>query len=229
MTPVPFRIAGALVGGLKSETLVKNDMAGRIFPDIRPMGFDEAVRQALEEIAERQVTSSWCDSSAMAACDVQGRERISKAVFKEERVFLFERGRERQVFDAAQSIGGPNGWFAFDRLWKVRGFVDKLFGGPGLNRGRRDPVRLRLGDSLDFWKVVDFKEGKRILLANQMKVPGEAWLEFAVEEGRLVQTAHFLPKGIWGRLYWVLMKPFHALIFGAMGRAILRKAAASDS
>jgi hypothetical protein len=226
MTPVPYRIAGALVNGLKSESVAKNNMAAGIFPEIRPAGFEEAVRRALSEMTERQVASSWCDSSGMASCDISGREEISDAVLREKREFPFEKGREKQVFDAAQSIGGSNGWFAYDWLWRLRGFVDKLLGGPGLNRGRRDPARLRLGDSLDFWKVVDYREGKRILLANQMKVPGDAWLEFAVEDGRLVQTAHFLPRGLWGRLYWIIMKPFHALIFGSMGRAIIRKAGA---
>ncbi len=228
MTPVPYRVAGALVGGLKSESLVRNDAAARIFPDIKPLGFDEAVRRALDEIAANQVISAWCDSSGMAACDVKGRERIAEAVFTDVKVFPFEGGREREVFDAAESIGGVNGWFAYNWLWKVRGFADKLVGGPGLSRGRRDPLRLRIGDSLDFWKVVDYRDGKRILLANQMKVPGEAWLEISVADGRLLQTAHFLPRGVWGRLYWILMKPFHALIFGGMGRGIIRKALTSD-
>jgi len=106
--------------------------------------------------------------------------------------------------------------------------ADKLVGGLGLNRGRRDPESLRIGDSLDFWKVSDLRENRRLLLLAQMKVPGKAWLEFAIEGEELVQTAYFLPKGLGGRLYWWAMKPFHALIFGRMiKRAVARSGAES--
>ncbi len=224
VTPVPFRVAGALVEGLGSETVARNDLAGRLFPEIEPAGFEESVGRALGEITANQVVSAWCDSSAMDVCDIRDRDATSRAVLRDERVFPFEPGLEKRIFDVVQSVGGDTGWYAYDRLWRLRGFADKVLGGPGLNRGRRDPKRLRPGDSVDFWKVVDLREGRRLLLANQMKVPGEAWLEYAVERGRLVQTAHFLPRGLAGRLYWILMAPFHALIFGAMGRAIVREA-----
>jgi hypothetical protein len=227
MTPVPYRVAGALVEGLSSETVARNDLAGKLFPEIKPAGFEAAVRRALGEIEANEVVSAWCDSSALAACDIKDRQGISRAVLRDRRAFPFEPGLEARVFAAVESIGGETGWYAYDLLWRARGFADKVLGGPGLNRGRRDPKRLRPGDSLDFWKVVDIRAGKRLLLANQMKVPGEAWLEYAVEDGRLVQTAHFHPRGLWGRLYWVLMAPFHALIFGAMGRAIVREARSS--
>jgi uncharacterized protein YbjT (DUF2867 family) len=224
MTPVPYRIAGALVNGLKSESVARNDLAARIFPDIKPVDFDTAVRRAIGEVSDSQVVSAWCDSSAREVCDVEGRARIGEKVLRDERFFAFQGISPSQVFKAAQAIGGENGWYAYDWLWKIRGGVDKVLGGPGLNRGRRDQTTLRVGDSLDFWKVVDLRDGERILLANQMKVPGEAWLEFVVRDDTLIQRAHFLPRGLWGRVYWSLMKPFHALIFESMGRAIVRRA-----
>ncbi len=227
VTPVPYRISGALVDGLSSETVAGNDLARGLFPEIRPAGFDDAVRGALDETVRKEVLSAWCDSSAMAVCDIRDRDTVSRAVLKETRTFPFEPGRERRVFDIVEAIGGETGWYAHNWLWRLRGFVDKVLGGPGLNRGRRDSKGLRPGDSVDFWKVVDIKKGRRLLLANQMRVPGEAWLEFRVETGRLIQTAHFHPRGLAGRLYWLAMTPFHALIFGAMGRAVVHRAVSS--
>lgn len=228
MTPVPFRIAGALVEGLRSESVARNDLAAALFPGIKPAGFEEAVRTALAEVAEGQVLSAWCDSSAGAACDVSGRDVVAARVLREERSFPFPADLPAgRVFDAVQAIGGRNGWYAYDLLWEIRGAADKLLGGPGLNRGRRDPAALRLGDSLDFWKVVDYRPGRRVLLANQMKVPGQAWLDFVIDGRTLFVKALFLPRGLWGRLYWVLMKPFHALIFGSLGTAVIRRAKAA--
>jgi uncharacterized protein YbjT (DUF2867 family) len=224
MTPVPYRIAGALVNGLKSESVVQNDLATRIFPDIKPVNFDTAVRQAIGEVSDNKVVSAWCDSSAREVCDVEGRARIGDKVLRDEQFFPFQGISSTRVFNTAQAIGGENGWYAYNWLWKIRGGVDKVLGGPGLIRGRRDPKMLRVGDSLDFWKVVDLRDGERILLANQMKLPGEAWLEFLIRDDTLIQKAYFVPRGLWGRIYWFLMKPFHTLIFGAMGQAILRRA-----
>lgn len=131
----------------------------------------------------------------------------------------------QSVFDEFQSIGGRAGWLAFNWLWRLRGFMDKIAGGPGLSRGRRDARELRVGDSLDFWKVLDLKKNKHLLLVSQMKVPGKAWLEFSIEGRTLVQTAFFLPKGLAGRLYWYSMKPAHALIFKRLAKRIIEKAA----
>lgn len=102
--------------------------------------------------------------------------------------------------------------------------MDIIFAGPGLSRGRRDPRRLRIGDGLDFWKVVDLKPNKRLLLVNQMKVPGKAWLEFSIEGANLIQTAYYYPKGLWGRLYWYLTKPLHKLIFPDIVQGIIKRA-----
>jgi uncharacterized protein YbjT (DUF2867 family) len=224
ITPVPSSIAGALIQGLKSETTVQNQNAREYFAGIRPLSYEEAFRSALEEIERKQVVSRWCDSSAQTTCDIEGRDRPEEAVTRESISAEFGDMPADAVFAVVESIGGDNGWFTYDWLWRLRGFIDILFAGPGLSRGRRDPDRLRVGDGLDFWKVVDLKPGKRLLLANQMKVPGKAWLEFSIEGSRLTVTAHFYPNGLWGRLYWLITKPLHRLIFPDIAKGIIRKA-----
>jgi len=224
MTAVPSRIARALIEGLRSETIAQNDNAKRFFPDIHPVSFDEAIRQALDETENNQVLSRWCDSSAREVCDIKNEDHIAKAVVRDVQRENFGKIPLQKVFDAAQSIGGENGWFRFDWLWRLRGFIDKILGGYGLRRGRRDPFKLRVGDNLDFWKVIDIQEGKRILLLNQMKVPGKAWLEFSLANQTLTQTIHFLPRGLWGRMYWWLTTPLHILVFKDLAKGIVKKA-----
>ncbi|MFZ2054132.1 MAG: SDR family oxidoreductase [Candidatus Aminicenantales bacterium] len=227
MTPVPYPIAKALIQGLKSETTIQNDNARKYFPGILPLPYDESFRRALDEIEKKQVVSRWCDSSAQSTCDIEGRDRPEEAVTRESISADFGAVPADAVFAVVESIGGNNGWFTYDWLWRLRGFIDIVFAGPGLSRGRRDPERLRIGDGLDFWKVVDLKPGKRLLLVNQMKVPGKAWLEFSIEGSQLIVTAHFYPKGLWGRLYWIFTKPLHKLIFPDIAKGIIRKAKSS--
>ena len=221
MTPVPFPIAGALVQGLKSETTIQNDNARIYFPRIHPLSYEESFRRALDEIEKNQVISRWCDSTANKTCDIEGLDRLESAVYREKISADFGALPADSVFSVVESIGGDNGWFTYHWLWRLRGFIDILFAGPGLSRGRRDPDRLRIGDGLDFWKVVDIKPGKRLLLYAQMKVPGEAWLEFDVQPDQLVQTAHFLPRGILGRLYWYLVLPLHHFVFNNLARTVV--------
>ena len=223
-TPVPYAIAAALVEGLRSETLVQNDHARRFFPQIQPLSYEEAVKRALAEIEQQQVLSRWCDSSAGAVCDIGGQDDMSTAFLRDRRVVACGDLPPAAVFAAACSLGGERGWFTYNFLWRLRGFIDKLAGGYGLNRGRRHPSELRIGDALDFWKVADLKPGKRLLLAAQMKLPGKAWLEFDIQNGQLVQTAYFYPKGVWGRLYWYAVLPLHSLVFGDLARSILARA-----
>jgi hypothetical protein len=128
------------------------------------------------------------------------------------------------VFQSVKAIGGHSGWFSYHFLWQFRGFLDKLFGGYGLSRGRREVRDLRIGDALDFWKVVDIKENRRLLLLAQMKLPGKAWLEFDIQPDQLVQTAHFLPKGLLGRLYWYSVLPLHNLVFNDLARKVVARA-----
>ncbi len=223
-TPIPFKIAGALVDGLKSETLVLNDNASRFFPEITPVSYHEAVHKAIQEIEEKQVVSRWCDSSGGAVCDIKGQGDPDAAILRDRREYALDGVSPEAVFTVACSLGGEFGWFHFSFLWRLRGLIDKLLGGYGLNRGRRQTGQLRIGDSLDFWKVADIRVNKRLLLLAQMKVPGRAWLEFDIHPDKLIQTAHFLPKGLWGRIYWYSVVPLHNLVFTDLARQIVRTA-----
>ena len=129
-----------------------------------------------------------------------------------------------KVYQAFIGIGGENGWFDFDFLWELRGIIDKLIGGVGLKRGRRSQCDLRISDCLDFWKVVDLKKDERLLLYAQMKLPGEAWLEFKIKDNKLIQSAYFYPKGVLGRLYWYALIPLHYFVFNNMIKSIIKKA-----
>ncbi len=224
-TPVPYRIASALVEGLKCETILQNDNAARLYPEVQPVPFKMAVTKAMAELENNQVLSRWCDSSGGEACDIKDFDNPAGAVLRDTRIVPYSRGELQQdVFRAACSVGGPNGWFRYNLLWRLRGLLDKLVGGYGLNRGRRLDRDLRVGDALDFWKVVDLREGKRLLLYAQMKLPGQAWLEFDVQPDCLVQTAHFLPRGLLGRLYWYAILPLHHFVFSDLARTVVRSA-----
>ena len=224
-TPVPYKIAAALVEGLKSETVQQNDNALRYFPGIRPLSFDESVRRAIKEIEDEQVISRWCDSSGGEVCDIISQDDPSSAIIRDRRVVDFGDLDPEKVFKAACAVGGERGWYKYNILWRLRGSIDKVVGGYGLNRGRRLRGELRIGDALDFWKVADIKPNKRLLLLAQMKLPGKAWLEFIIDNKQLIQTAHYYPRGILGRLYWYATQPFHNLVFQDLAEKIVQQAA----
>ncbi len=223
-TPVPLKMATALIEGLKSPTLIQNDNAWQFFPKIQPISFAESIERAIMELEQNQVLSRWCDSSAGEVCDIKDQTDIDTAILHDRRTFFFGATPHEKIFAAACSVGGEQGWFNFHVLWRLRGLMDKLLGGYGLSRGRRQAGQLRVGDALDFWKVADIKKGKRLLLLAQMKLPGKAWLEFDIKKDHLIQTAHFYPKGVWGRLYWYAVLPFHHLVFKDLGEQIVAQA-----
>lgn len=216
-TPVTFSVAKALVEGLSSETVKTNNRAEELFPEITPESYEESFDRAINAIKNHQVISSWCDSSGGKVCDVPFVHNISKAVYKDRYVEDIPEGLEPStVFDRIKAIGGAHGWHAYNILWKIRGLIDKFTGGYGLNRGRRDDDALRIGDSLDFFKVADIVDGKRLLLQAQLQLPGDGWLEYQVVDNYVILTAFFYPKGIIGRLYWYAMLPFHIVIYKKM-------------
>ena len=222
-TPVPFTIAKALIEGLKSEVVIQNQNARKYFPKIVPMSYEDAVKSAIKEIEENQVISRWNDKGD-GVWEKVGQKEISKAIFidrKEEDISNIEPSK---VYQSFIGIGGENGWFDFDFLWELRGIIDKLIGGVGLKRGRRSQCDLRISDCLDFWKVVDLKENERLLLYAQMKLPGSAWLEFKIQDNKLIQSAYFYPKGVLGRLYWYVLIPLHYFVFNNMIKSIVKKA-----
>ncbi|MBU1404858.1 MAG: SDR family oxidoreductase [Proteobacteria bacterium] len=228
-TPIPYRMAAALVEGLRSETVIQNDHAQRHFPGITPRSYESAVKAAIAELEQDLVISRWCDSSTEPFCDIKHQDNPGAPILRDQREIPLHGLDPAFVYAAVKGIGGAHGWGAYNMLWQIRGFLDKLSGGYGLNRGRRQQKELRVGDALDFWKVADLKENKRVLLVAQMKVPGKAWLEFDIQDDRLVQTAHFHPRGLLGRLYWYAVLPFHELVFKNLAEKIVAHAAAHSS
>lgn len=224
-TPVPYTVARSLIEGLSSEVVIQNNNAKAYFPDIHPIDFEAAVKKAIREMEENQVFSRWSDAGGEHdAWEQQHKNDPSSSVLMDRQSVKLEGLTKETVYRTFCSIGGKEGWFGYDWLWELRGWMDKLIGGAGLNRGRRDTYRLRVGESVDFWRVEDLQVNERLLLYAQMKVPGKAWLEFKITDDQLVQTAYFYPKGLWGRLYWYLLTPIHYLVFGNMIRSIIKKA-----
>ncbi len=222
-TPVPYAVAKALVEGLKSEVIIQNDHAKKYFPNILPISYEDAVANAIKEIEENQVISRWNDK-ADDVWEKNSQNELSKAIFIDRKEMDISNIEASKVYQAFIGIGGENGWFDFDFLWELRGIIDKLIGGVGLKRGRRSQCDLRISDCLDFWKVVDLKKDERLLLYAQMKLPGEAWLEFKIKDNKLIQSAYFYPKGVLGRLYWYALIPLHYFVFNNMIKSIIKKA-----
>jgi uncharacterized protein YbjT (DUF2867 family) len=223
MTPIPASIARTLIEGLRHETVCENKDALDLF-DIRPMGFEEAVRLALARVAEHSVETSWTDASTTPSLPM-----IDASHLRTDLRSVACRTSTKQLFSVVASIGGNNGWYYADWLWKIRGFIDQQLGGVGLRRGRRHPHEVAVGDALDFWRVEGYVENQLLLLRAEMKVWGRAWLEFRVEDkgkgmARLVQTARYYPRGLLGFAYWYLIYPIHALVFSGMSKAIVRRA-----
>jgi hypothetical protein len=226
-TPVPYNVAKSLIEGISSEVVIQNDNAKTYFPHIRPASFQDAVQKAIEEMENNQVFSRWSDAGGgVDLWEEQHTDDPSTAILTDRQRMPLNDLSKEALFRTFCSIGGNEGWFGYDWLWKIRGAMDKLIGGAGLNRGRRDPYTLRIGESVDFWRVEDLIPNERLLLHAQMKVPGKAWLEFKLQGGEFIQTAYFYPRGLWGRLYWYLLTPVHYLVFRNMIRAIYQKATA---
>jgi uncharacterized protein YbjT (DUF2867 family) len=190
--------------------------------------YEEAIEMAFKRIEQNMVVSSWKDAASSSLSDLEISEYIEVphyGCYKDKRFVEINPDNLEEVADRFFGIGGSNGWYYADSLWHLRGFIDKLFGGVGLKRGRRSESEIQPGDALDFWRVllVD-RRNHRLLLFAEMKLPGEAWLEFSIVRNKyqciLTQTATFRPHGIVGRNYWFLMLPFHYFIFRNMIKRI---------
>jgi uncharacterized protein YbjT (DUF2867 family)/uncharacterized protein YndB with AHSA1/START domain len=224
ITPIPRTIIEPLIEGISRPLLADTSKATALFPDIRPVSYREAVERAFSRVSARAVESRWSDAlgsdRAYALRDREGMLEETRTVHVD--------ATPDQVFRAFSRLGGEQGWLAYNALWRVRGFLDRLAGGPGLRRGRRDPDVLLEGEAVDFWRVEAVERPRLLRLRAEMKMPGKAWLEFmAVPEGsgtRLVQTALFAPRGLSGLLYWYAMYPAHRFIFGDMVNAVARLA-----
>lgn len=222
VTSTSFQLAQALVDSMKVEVIGKSSNINDHIA-ITPMTYRTAVELAFQKIQQNSVVSSWKDAVSSGVFKDQLSKHIELPQYG-----CFKDVRSRKIKDEKFTInqiwgiGGRNGWYSFNGLWKIRGYVDKLFGGVGLRRGRTHDTYLEPGDPLDFWRVLlaDKKE-KRLLLFAEMKLPGEAWLEFKIVKDRLYQRAVFRPKGVLGRLYWYMVLPFHAFVFKGMINALV--------
>jgi uncharacterized protein YbjT (DUF2867 family) len=229
MTPVNAGIVYPLIEGLRNEVVVRDDLARSLFPAIVPVDYDTAVRQALDGLAAGQVETTWTDSMTSSGGDVRPVELVSDKGMQIERRQQLVAAPAADVFAIFSGLGGERGWLYANRLWRLRGIADRVVGGPGFRRGRRHPDEVRVGDALDFWRVEALEPGRLMRLHAEMKLPGEAWLQFEAQprdDGQtlLTQTAFMAPKGVSGLLYWYGMYPFHGAIFGNMIRAIAERA-----
>jgi uncharacterized protein YbjT (DUF2867 family) len=232
VTPVPASIARPLIDGLRNPVVVRGDAARRAFPDIVPIGYDEAVRRALDRYSSAGPQTTWFD-----AYDVRklpgNFAGTTQGMLIDRREVLTNASRA-SLFAVFTSLGGRRGWLYADFLWELRGVMDRLVGGIGTRRGRRSPTELRPGDAVDFWRVEAYERGRLLRLRAEMRLPGHAWLEFEAlphEAGGncLRQTAFFEPRGLFGYAYWYSVLPFHALIFGNMSRRIALEAERLDA
>lgn len=223
VTPVYARIGRKLIQSIVHSTVVRDDAALKVF-DIRPMGIDEALRHAIANEEQRFAATRWSDALSSSGempswVGVRFRERLIDS-------------RTAQVstspdvaFRPIERIGGETGWYAWNWLWRLRGTLDLLVGGVGMRRGRPSSETLRVGDTVDFWRVESFEPNRHLRLVAEMKLPGRAWLQFDVggagSSATIRQTAIFDPKGLSGLAYWYALYPLHLLVFGGMLRRIV--------
>ena len=241
VTPVPTALARPLVHSLISEVVAdpKKSISGLISPP--PEGLlqvNQAIELALSRTTQNQVESRWSDATQPTAPWQKAQSDpawAGETIYRDHREKIVETSRAN-LWKSVEQIGGENGWYGADFLWWARGLVDRLFGGVGLRRGRRSPDTLRIGDSLDFWRVENLEPGVSLKLYAEMILPGKAWLEFKIEEvevdgakmRKISQDATFSPRGLGGQLYWFAVSPFHVLIFPRMLANLVRSANRKD-
>ncbi len=227
VTSTSYMLAINLVNSMKIEVVAKDNSLEKML-GIKPISYKEAVRLAFQRIEQNNVVSSWKDSLISSSTESSLSSHVEVPTHG---CFFDKREKEitanvDQVLNNIWSIGGERGWYYGDWLWNLRGFLDKLFGGVGLRRGRTNQNDIHAGDTLDFWRVLAAdKQNKRLLLYAEMKLPGEAWLEFKIvkknDKHFLQQTATFRPKGLLGRLYWYSVLPFHYFVFDGMAENVI--------
>lgn len=228
VTSTSYSLATNLVNSMKTEVVARDNSLGEML-QIESISYKDAVRMAFQKIEQNNVLSSWKDALVSSYADNSLLEHIkvpANGCFYDKRRKLIT-GDPEQVLENIWQIGGERGWYYGDWLWHIRGIMDKFAGGVGLRRGRTNPRQIYTGDTLDFWRVLAAdKQNRRLLLYAEMKLPGEAWLSFHIEENNqqhwLIQQATFRPKGLAGRLYWYAVMPFHFFVFDGMANNIIR-------
>lgn len=222
VTSTNYTLARSLVDSLRNDAYVQDNSIESVIPH-QCITYEEAVSLAFSKIEQNSVISSWKDSLVSGTMNLNYMDFIQipeHGVLTDKQRLRFDRD-PAEVLENIWSIGGNRGWYKTDFLWRIRGLMDKMVGGVGLRRGRRSPNDVKAGDTIDFWRVlVADKQNKRLLLYAEMKLPGEAWLQFKICEepdgNYLEQLAAYRPDGLVGRLYWYAVLPFHFIIFGGM-------------
>jgi hypothetical protein len=233
VTPVPAGLAKPLVGSLVHEVVCKEHDIAEWVPDPPEglIGFERAVQLALARIGDSDVATRWSSAStAGAPSDPLPSDPAwaGGTLYVDERSTVVAATPE-SLWSVIEGIGGDTGWYSWKLAWRVRGVLDRLSGGPGLRRGRRSASELRVGDSLDWWRVEELDDGRLLRLRAELRLPGLAWLDLVVETEpaggtRFRQKAYFHPRGLLGHLYWAAVYPFHGVVFGGMQRNIARAA-----
>ena len=218
VTSTSYALAANLVDSMKVNVICQENNLKDLL-GITLINYEDAIRRAFESVEQHQVVSSWKDALNTTTLNQNLARYLEVPVFgcfKDDRKVKIN--QPEQVLERIWSIGGVNGWYYGNWLWEIRGFIDQLFGGVGLRRGRKDQTEISAGESLDFWRVlIADKKDKRLLLFAEMKLPGEAWLEFKIDDSDVLhQTATFRPLGLFGRLYWYAVLPFHGFVFKGM-------------
>lgn len=222
VTPVYARVGRKLIDSIRNKTVVNDASALQLFA-LRPMGLPQMIERASENEDHELAMTRWSDALSSSGLEPSwGGVRFGNRIVDSRTCVV--NAPIGAAFAPIRRIGGATGWYAGNWLWQIRGFLDLLFGGVGLRRGRREPESLRVGDALDFWRVEGFEDNRKLRLRAEMKLPGRAWLEFQVEpQGNATmirQTAIFDPLGLAGLAYWYALYPIHKLIFGSMLRCI---------
>lgn len=228
VTPIHWRVVLPLIEGLHARLIVRDGIARKLFPQIKPMDFQTAVHLALGRIQRDNVETSWSDALVTVAGDIKPYQfTVEEGMYVETRKKLLNLSPE-DVFRSYIGIGGERGWLYMDWAWGFRGWLDKLVGGVGLRRGRRHPDEIYVGEALDFWRVEEVQKNRLLRLRAEMKLPGKAWLQFESEpqddKTLLTVTAYFAPYGLFGFLYWYAMWPFHKFIFDGLTRRVASRA-----
>jgi hypothetical protein len=227
VTPVPGRLARPLVQSLRHEMIAAGPGPPWADQGEAPLGVDQALRLALQRVREAAVETRWSSATwSETPSDPLPSDPVwaGGSRYVDERAVRVDASADR-LWQVIESVGGENGWYSYPLLWALRGHLDRMVGGVGLERGRRDPNRLAVGDSLDWWRVEDLDRGRLLRLRAEMRVPGLAWLEMRSDpdtetSSRYSQRAVFLPRGLAGHAYWWTVAPFHRLVFGGMLRNI---------
>ena len=224
VTATNYQLAKALVGSLHMETVCRDQSIHQLIP-MELISYRDAIGRALSVIAQNRVPSTWYGALSSGELSPQQIKNIripEHGTLSDSQTVPLSTSRD-QVIDAVWSLGGSNGWPSMLWAWKLRGMIDKMIGGIGMRRGHDNPAQIKPGDALDFWRViVADRDAGRLALYAEMKLPGEAWLEFKVGDEQIHQTATFRPKGLLGRLYWYVCLPFHLILFPLMINALAR-------